>query len=373
MNKIHIAGPSITSLEKTYVSKAMDDWYEDPYYFVEEFEKRFATYHKRKFALMTPNCTTAMHLILAGLGIGVNDEVICPNLTWIGSVAGISYLGANPIFCDVEEQGWCLSPDAVEAAITPHTKAIIAVGLYGNMPNFQRLSEIAEKYKIPLIEDAAESLGSTLDNQPSGSFGVASVFSFHRTKTITTGEGGMLLLDDEQLYERCVLLRDHGRNKKTPLYMNEEVTFKYMPFNVQAALGLAQFERLNELIKIKRDIFLAYNEVIKDFPEIDTNIDNSRMYNSAWMTTLIFPKELNLTKQSIMSSLIKRGVPTRPIFYSLTSLPAYNQYQNAYLTKTPVAHSISTRGINLPSAMNLDEEQISFICTEVREFLEEIF
>ena len=222
--RIFAAGPSISQLEVDTVMDALKNgWYEDAYYYCELFQKEFAKYHDRRYALMTPNCTTAIHLVLAGLGIGKNDEVIVPECTWIGSAAGVKYLGAKTIFCDIDKDNWCIDPAKLEKIITKNTKAVIAVDLYGNMPNYEQLEYLCNKHKIALIEDAAEAVGSIYKGKKAGNFGLASAFSFHRTKTITTGEGGMLILDDKDLFERCSFLRDHGRTPGGKTYWNLEV------------------------------------------------------------------------------------------------------------------------------------------------------
>ena len=233
MSDIYMAGPSVTEEDLKYVVDSFKNgWYGDKaYYYVEKFEYEFAKFHSRNFALMTPNCTSAIHLVLAGLGIKEGDEVIVPDCTWIGSAAAIKYQGASTVFADIDKKNWCISTESLQKNINKKTKAVIVVNLYGNMPDYTEISSICKRNNIHLIEDAAESLGSKFKNQRAGKFGIASTFSFHRTKTITTGEGGMLLLDDRKLFERCKFLRDHGRKPGT--YFNTEVTFKYMPFNLQ--------------------------------------------------------------------------------------------------------------------------------------------
>ena len=236
MNKIHMAGADVGDLEVEYVTDALrNGWYEDKYYYVEKLESEFSKYHNRSYGLMTPNCTSAIHLILASLGVGNGDEVIMPECTWIASSVSTVHLGAKPIFCDIEKDSWCLDPASVRKSITNKTKAIIVVDLFGNMANWEELEKISQEYNIPLIEDAAEALGSTLRGVKAGKFGIGSTFSFHNTKTITTGEGGMLLLDDKCLYEKCVKLRDLGRGPSTKPYFNVVVGYKWMPFNMQAA------------------------------------------------------------------------------------------------------------------------------------------
>lgn len=369
MNKIFMAGPWITEHEIKIVEDAMrNGWYEDAYFYVETFQREFAAYHGRAFGIMTPNCTTALHLLLTAMGIGEGDEVIVPECTWIATAAPITYLRAKPIFCDIEPEHWCLDPHSVERNITDKTKAIIVVDLYGNMPRMDELLEISRRYRIPLVEDAAEALGSTYKGIRAGKFGVGSVFSFHRTKTITTGEGGMLLLDDAALYERCMFLRDHGRVKDIPYY-NAEVTYKYMPCNLQAALGYAQFQRIEELVGRKRQLLKMYKERLSDIDDLQFNSEPEYVQNGAWTTALVFGRSHGITKKEAMEKIEAMGIPSRPFFYPLSSLPAYPGCQVICEPCNPNAYDISARGINLSCALNLTEEQIDVQCDAVRKIL----
>ena len=223
-NEIYMAGPSVTQADEEIVLDALrNGWYgKNAYKYVELFEAEFAKYHNRAHALMTPNCTSAIHLLLKGLNIHEGDEIIVPECTWIATAAPIHYQRAKIVFADIDPINWCLTPETIEARITSKTKAVIVVDLYGNMPDMDAIKAVCDKHGIYLIEDAAEALGSKYKDVKAGKFGVGSVFSFHRTKTLTTGEGGMLLIDDEQLYQRCKFLRDHGR--KPGSYYNTEIT-----------------------------------------------------------------------------------------------------------------------------------------------------
>ena len=367
MKPIYMAGPWITEHEISVVNDMMrTGWYEKPYWYVETFQKEFAAYHDRKYGIMTPNCTTAIHLLLTALGISDGDEVILPECTWIATAAPVTYLRAQPVFCDIEPLNWCLDPESLERSITPRTKAIIVVDLFGNMPLMDQMVAVADKHGIPLIEDSAESLGSTYKGTRAGKFGIASVFSFHRTKTLVTGEGGMLLLDDDKLYERCMFLRDHGRKPGGPMYYNYEVTYKYMPFNLQAALGYAQFQRLDELVDKKREIWHMYQERLADVEDIQLNAEPEGVYNSVWITGLVFGKSHNLTKQEAIARLGELGIPARPFFYPLSSLPAYPGYEERYRPLNPQAYDLSARGINVPGALNLTEDQIDAVCDGIR-------
>jgi perosamine synthetase len=370
MEPIYMAGPWITEHEIKTVEDCMrNGWYN--YNYVETFQKEFAKYHDRKYGIMTPNCTTAIHLLLTALGVTDRDEVIAPECTWVGSTAGISYLRANPVFCDIDEKHWCLDPESVEKSITPRTKAVIAVDLFGNMPLMDELQALCNRHDIHLIEDAAEALGSTYKGTRAGRFGVASVYSFHRTKTVVTGEGGMLILDDDKLYERCMFLRDHGRRSDGPAYFNYEVTYKYMPFNLQAAMGYAQFQRIDELIAKKRWIFEAYKDRLGDIEDIWFNAEPEGGFNSVWITGLLIGKSHRINKVQAMDKLKELGLPTRPFFYPLSSLPAYSGLEAVYRPRNPRAYDISARGINLPGALIMTEDQIDCVCDGIRKILKQ--
>lgn len=357
MSEMFMAGPWITEHEERVVLDALrNGWYgRQAYHYVETFEREFARYHDRRFALMTPNCTTALHLVLAGLGIADGDEVIAPDCTWVGSVAGVTYQRAETVLADIDPTHWCLTPESIEAAITPKTRAVIVVDLFGNMPDWDGILALCERRGLIAIEDAAEALGSTYKGVRAGKFGRASAFSFHRTKTIATGEGGMLLLDDEQLYDRCKFLRDHGRAPGT--YFNLEVTFKYMPFNLQAALGYAQFQRIEELVEKKRWIWRGFCERLADIPDLQLNPEPPHVRNGVWAPALVFGYSHGMTRDRALEAIPALGLPVRPFFYPLSSLPAFNREREGR-QNNPVAYDVSSRGINLPCALNLTEADL---------------
>lgn len=369
MSDIQMAGPWITEHEEKAVLDALrNGWYgKDAYHYVETFESEFARYHDRKYALMTPNCTTALHLLLAGLGIGESDEVIAPECTWIGSVACITYQRAITVFADIDPIHWCLTPESIERTITARTKAVIVVDLYGNMPDWDGINELCRRRGITIIEDAAEAIGSTYQGIRAGKFGIASTFSFHRTKTLSTGEGGMVLFDDTALFERCKFLRDHGRSPGT--YYNTEVTFKYMPFNLQAALGYAQFQRLDELVGKKRWIWEGYRKRLADIPDLQFNPEPSNVRNGVWNTALIFGKSHGMTRDLALAGLNKMGLPGRPFFFPLSSLPAFPGRELPARHDHPVSYDISGRGINLPCALNMTDEDLDKMALGVRTLL----
>lgn len=369
MEKTLLAGPWWTEFEEKMVIDALRNPHS--YEYVEKFEGEFAEWHGRKYGLMTPNCHQAMHLILRTLGIKEKDEVIAPECTWIGTTASIDYCKANPVFCDIEEDTWCLSPESVEKSINKNTKAIIAVDLYGNMPKMEKLIEISKKYEIPLIEDSAEALGSKYKGVKAGKFGVGSVFSFHRTKTLSSGEGGILLLDDKDLFERAKFLRDCGRSFLNSYQVNE-VSFKYMPSNMQAALAYAQFLRIDELVNKKKEIFSWYKKHLSNIEDIFMNQDNEFVENGVWATSLVFGKSHNIGKKGMLESLTKLNLPSRPFFSPLSSQQGYIQKgfnPSEYKIKNPIAYDVSSRGITLPAAFELTEEKVGEYCNGIKEIL----
>lgn len=370
MNPRLMAGPSsFDEGDIKIVLDALSDngWYSERYKYVEKFEKEFAQYHGRKYGLMTPNCTQALYLLMYALGIKEGDEVIVPDSTWTGSVAAAAYSKANLVLCDVEEKNWCLNPEEVEKKITDKTRAIIAVDLYGNMPNMDRLEEISARYNIPLIEDAAEALGSKYKGIRAGKFGVGSVFSFHCTKTITCGEGGILLIDNEAIYKKAKFYRDCGRSEAEP-YKVLEPSLKHMPSNPQAALVYAQFRRLEGIIEKKRWILHKYKEKLADIPDLQFNEESEEVYNGAWATSLVFGKSHNVTAEEIMKKLTELNLPTRPFFYPLSSLPAYSKFNDSP-EKNSVAYDLNRRGVTLPGALILKEEDIDEYCSGIRKAL----
>lgn len=367
VEKITMADPWITEHEiKTVENMMRTGW--DNFWYVETFQKEFAAYHGRGFGIMTPNCTQAIHLILLALGVKAGDEVIAPDCTWTGSVAGVTYIGATPVFCDIDERTWCLDPVEVEKRITKKTKAIIAVDLYGNMPVMEELERIAKEHNIFLIEDSAEALGSVYKGRKAGSFGIASVFSFHRTKTLTTGEGGMLVVDDKNLFERAMFLRDRGMDPKRPYYILEPAV-KYMPSNLAASLGYAQFERINELVERKREILHTYKKYLEDIPDLQLNHESEDLHNGAWAPSLVFGKSHSMTRDVAMEKLKEMGLPTRPFFYPLSSLPAYSKYNTGDAKRNPVTYDVSARGITLPASFGLTDEQMRTYSNGIRSIL----
>lgn len=372
MKKISVAGPWITGREISLVTDAVTNaWYDNAGSYNTRFEEAFADYIGRRYAVTLPSCTSAIHLSLLALGVGPGDEVIVPDLTWIATAAPISYVGATPIFADIDPETWCISPESFKEYITPGTKAIIPVDLYGGMPDMDSLKEIALRHKIAIIEDAAEAIGSKYKGRRAGSFGDTGVFSFHGSKTLTTGEGGMLVTDREDLYRRVLFLRDHGRAPGSKLFYNSQVAYKYKMSSLQAALGLAQLERVDELVEKKRLIFSWYRRELEDIKDITLNPESPGTVNSCWMVTIVVDEELGLTKERLMAELEKKDIDSRPFFYPLSSLPAYDEVSSVIRSRrdNKDAYRLSPYGINLPSALNLTESQVEYVAEALRSIL----
>jgi perosamine synthetase len=372
MERIPVAGPWITQKEIDYVSDAVRNaWYANANMYQERFEKAFADYLGVRFAISLPSCTSAIHLSLLALGIGPGDEVIVPDITWIATAAPINYVGADPVFADIDAKTWCLSAKSFETCITPKTKAVIPVDLYGNMPDMRAIRDIAKCHGIAIVEDAAEAIGSQYEGKKAGSFGDTGVFSFHGSKTLTTGEGGMLVTDREGVYQRAQVLRDHGRNPSDKMFWNMEIGYKYKMSNLQAALGLAQLERIDELIARKRQIFSWYKKKLAGVGEVTLNYEAKGTKNTYWMVTVVLNKKLGVTKEHLIALMAQRNIDCRPFFNALSSLPAYEKLLQAQQARerNHVSHEISDYGINLPSALNMTEEKVKYVCDILKEVL----
>jgi perosamine synthetase len=370
MERIPVAGPWITQKEIDYVTDAVTNaWYSNANIYHDRFEKAFANYVGRKYGISLPSCTSGLHLALLSVGVGTGDEVIVPDITWIATSAPISYVGATPVFADIDELSWCLSAESFADRITPKTKAVIIVDLYGNMPDMGAIQEIADKHGIAVIEDAAEAIGSEYKGRKAGSFGDVSTFSFHGSKTLTTGEGGMLVTDSDDIYQRCLFLRDHGRDPHSKMFWNTEVAYKYKMSSMQAALGLAQLERIEELVIRKRQIFDWYKESLGGFSGINLNHEAEGVKNTYWMVTAILDEKLGVQKPELIERLQEKGIDARPFFNPLSTLPAYQGVLPEPQPQNTVSLSLSPFGINLPSALNLTQEQVYYVADSLKKCL----
>jgi perosamine synthetase len=308
-----------------------------------------------------------LHLALVSLGIKEGDEVIVPDLTFIATANVVKYTGATPVFADIDKETWCIFPDDIKKKITPKTKAIIPVHLYGHPADMEPILEIAKEYNLYVIEDCAEAHGAKYKDKKVGSIGHCGVFSFYGNKIITTGEGGMIVTNDENFYEKAKYLRDHAMSKEKR-YWHTEIGYNYRMTNIQAALGLAQLERIDEIINKKRQIFEWYNEGLKDLENIKLNPEKEWAKNVYWMVCLVNEKFDEEKRDDFMKKLKEKGIDTRPFFYPCSMMPMYKQ--DNFIN--PVSYDLYKKGINLPSGYNLKEENIKWICFNIKKILSEI-
>ncbi|WP_237044983.1 DegT/DnrJ/EryC1/StrS family aminotransferase [Aquipseudomonas alcaligenes] len=367
MSKIYYTKPSIGEREAEYVLDAVrNGWGEHCYDYIDRFEREFAAYLDVPHALATSSCTGALHLGLRALDIGPGDEVILADINWIASAAPVFYVGATPVLVDVLEDSWCLDPAAVERAITPNTRAIIAVHLYGNLAALAELRALADAHGLALIEDAAEALGSTYRGRKAGSLSTFAVFSFHGTKVMTTGEGGMFATHDPELLRRVQQLNNHGRAAgDMRQFWPSELGHKYKISNLQAALGCAQLERLDELVARKREIFAVYREsLLAALPGAAMNPEAADCRNSYWMPTLVLPAHQAERRDAVLAAMRQAGIDARIFFQPLSETPVFAALPPV---TTPCAHDLARRSFNLPSYHELtaaDQQRVIAIILE---------
>ena len=357
MNKFYpISQPSITELEIKYVNDAISSgWVSSLGFYIEELEKEFAKFCGVNYAVLTNNGTTGLHLALETLGIKMGDEVIIPDLTFIATANAVAYIGAIPVMVDIDPHTLCIDPSKIESAITDKTKAIIPVHLYGHPANMDEINLIAKKHNLLVVEDAAEAHGAKYKNRVVGGLADCGVFSFYGNKIITTGEGGAITTNNVETYERAKFLRDHAMSK-TKRYWHTEVGYNYRMTNLQAALGLAQLKRIDEIISSRIDIFTNYKKYIETSDTVRLNYNAPWADSVHWLVCLEIDS-LNLDKRvTFMKNLKEKGVDSRPYFYPVSSMPMYKQkFENE------ISFKKSMIGINIPTYYGLSENDINII------------
>lgn len=368
---IPVTGPSITQKEVKYIAQAAKDGWDENYRkYINLFEEKFARYIGRKYALAASSCTAALHLGYLAINLKRGDEVIVPNITWVAAVEPLYWMGVKPIFVDIEPDTWCIDPEDIEKKITnlptgrqEKLKAIIVVDLYGHIADMKPILKIAKRHKLKVVEDSAEAVGSEYYGKKAGSFGDISCFSFHGSKTMATGEGGMLLTDSKKIIEKARYFHDHCKDPKKDLW-TLEIGYKYKMSNFQAACGLAQLERIEELITKKRKIFAWYKQRLSNIPGLQLNAEKPRTKNTYWMVTTVWDKKYKISKEKMIKELQKYNIQARPFFYPSSSLPAIKCKAN-----TPVSFDVSPRAINLPSGLTMTENKVDYVCRSLLKIL----
>lgn len=361
MIKIPLYKPSLDGNERRYVLECLDStWISSKGRFIRDFESSFARSIGVEHAVAVCNGTIALHLALLALGLGPGQEVIVPTFTFVASVNSISYTGARPVFVDSVPDTWQMDPAEVKKKITPRTRAIMAVHLYGHPCPLDALAEIADENRFRLIEDCAEAFGSKFAGRPVGSFGHIAAFSFFGNKTITTGEGGMVVTNDRALYETASHLKGQGLVAGRE-YWHDVVGYNYRMTNICAAIGLAQLERCNEFIAKKRQIAEWYKEFLRGAPIVFQK-EGKDIVHSYWMVTIL--AEDQTQRDGLRSFLVQAGIETRPTFFPAHTMPMYLEKNSSY----PVAEDLSRRGINLPSWPGLTRDDIRAVSETILKY-----
>lgn len=368
-HRLPVMEPDLSGNEFSYLMECIrTNWVSSQGRFINRFEEEFSRYVGASHAVAVCNGTAALHLALAALNIGPGDEVIVPDLTFAASINAVLYVGATPVLTDVTRDTWTIDPEAVSRAVTPRTKAIMPVHLYGQPCEMHPILEVAREHGLLVIEDAAEALGARYHGRGVGEFGDAAAFSFFGNKLITTGEGGMVTFKDEKAADRARVLRDHGMDPARR-YWHEVVGYNYRLTNLQAALGVAQLERVEAFIARKRELASRYEEGLADREELILPVSKANTRNVFWLYSIIVDAQrAGLERDDLMRRLLSNGVETRPLFYPLHQMPPYRRFagEGAY----PNAEWLARHGLSLPSAVTLKDEDVRYVTNAVQRVLD---
>lgn len=327
----------------------------------EEFENRIKKLTGAKHALSFCNGTVALYAANKALGIGAGDEVIVPDFTFIATSNSVIMAGAKPVMVDVDKKTFNMDAGKLEAAITPKTKAIMPVHIYAQAADMEAIMKVAKNHSLPVIEDAAQGVGVYFNNRHVGTFGDIGVLSFYGNKTITTGEGGMLITNDEKLYKKCWQLKNHGREVKGT-FIHPHIGFNFGFTEMQAAIGIAQMNKIEKIFLRKREINERYRELLKGMNEVEFPYMDPRGTPGHWFTSILIDDVEVLAKH-----LEKNGIETRRFFYPLHLQPCYKGTVKGSFPNSEWAYS---HGLSLPSSVTLKDEQITFVAEKIREFYE---
>lgn len=360
---IPVCEPLLAGRELDYVREAVETgWISSSGRFVSEFEEKFAAFCGTKYAVTTNTGTAALHLACAAVGIGPGDEVIMPSFTMIATAFAVCYTGATPVFVDCERETWNIDVARIEEKITPRTRAIMPVHIYGHPCDMDPVLDIARRHDLLVIEDAAEVHGAEYKGKRCGSIGDMGCFSFFANKIVTTGEGGMVVTDSERLRDRCRYLK----NLAFPLagareYSHQEIGFNYRMSNVIAALGLAQTERADEYVARRRRNAQLYRDQLADFPGITLQSEKQWAQGVYWMFGILIEDDFAIGRDQVIEMLRAEGIDTRVFFTPMHLQPSLKNYGCDCSGSYPVSEDIARRGLYLPSGSGLTEEQIVFI------------
>lgn len=366
--KIPVCAPKIEDVDVDYVTECVKStWISGVSEYVERFEERFARYCYCKYGVATNSGTTALHVALSALDIKRGDEVIIPTLTMIATANAIVYLGARPVLVDSELETWNIDVTKIEEKITKRTKAIMPVHIYGHPADMDPILELAGKYDLYVIEDAAEAHGAEYKGKKTGGIGNVGCFSFYANKIITTGEGGIIVTNNEELAEKAKWLRAHAFGRHGKHFYHEALGFGYRMSSMQAALGLAQLERIGKFVSIRRKNAQYYNKLLSEMAnEITLPPEAPWAKNVYWMYSILIQNGFSLTRDNLMEKLEGEGIETRTFFYPIHTQPIYIKQNQG--KSFPIADELSRKGINLPSGNTLTTEEIRYVCNRILKF-----
>ena len=367
MSFIPVAAPVIGEREIAYVTDAIHSgWVSSMGPYIGRFEGEFARYVGVSHAITVSNGTVGLYLALHSLGIGPGDEVLVPDLTFVATAHAVLQVGATPVFVDVEPDTWCIDPLAAERAITPRTRAIIPVHLYGHPADMNAILNLAHQHDLLVVEDAAEAHGAEVNQQRVGSLGKVGVFSFYGNKIMTTGEGGMLTTNDVDLAQRMRFLKDHGMSPARRYY-HAELSFNFRMTNLQAALGLAQLEQIEGFIARKRDIYGWYADALSQIPCLQMPASRPGVRNVFWLFSIVLGQSCRLSRTDFGLALQEHEIDWRPFFVPMHQLPHLSKFRMVGRDgeSCPVSERLGGRGLNLPSGCALDEPTVRRIADTV--------
>lgn len=365
--RIPVLEPFLNGNELKYVTQCIKtNWISSQGKFVRQFEDQFTEYTGAAKSLAVSNGTVALHLALEALKIGKGDEVIVPNLTFAASANAVIHANATPVFADVNPADWTISIDSIKSLIGPKTKAIMPVHLYGHPCDMDPILEIAKQHGLYVIEDAAEAIGTLYKGKPVGCIGDVGTFSFFGNKTITTGEGGMVVFKDEKHAERGAILRDHGMSK-SKRYWHNEVGYNYRLTNLQAAVGVAQMEQLEKFVAQKREIARTYNKILGSIDGVTIPPEAAWAKSSYWIYCVLLDQD-KIKVEDLSKKLLANGIESRPFFYPMTEMPPYINFKKDPLME----HSLllSRRGISLPTSVYLTSENVKEIGKKIKNIIQ---